>query len=95
MLHFFFHLSHRHRRTEQEEDEELISENKHAQKSVLHFDQNPHCKLLVVLVVLVHFLQLYEIHFEFSKGVWKVLVNQDLSCPERSTTEVLEHIHCC
>ncbi|KAM7446810.1 SWI/SNF-related matrix-associated actin-dependent regulator of chromatin subfamily A member 5 [Porites harrisoni] len=33
---------HRHRRTEQEEDEELISENKHAQKSVIHFDQNPH-----------------------------------------------------
>ncbi|XP_015750063.1 PREDICTED: SWI/SNF-related matrix-associated actin-dependent regulator of chromatin subfamily A member 5-like, partial [Acropora digitifera] len=33
---------HRHRRTEQEEDEELISQNKHAQTSVLHFDQNPH-----------------------------------------------------
>lgn len=33
---------HRHRRTEQEEDEELISQNKHAQTSVIHFDQNPH-----------------------------------------------------
>nr|XP_058962907.1 SWI/SNF-related matrix-associated actin-dependent regulator of chromatin subfamily A member 5-like [Pocillopora verrucosa] len=33
---------HRHRRTEQEEDEELISQNKHSQTSVIHFDQNPH-----------------------------------------------------
>lgn len=39
-------FSHRHRRTEQEEDEELISQNKHAQTSVVHFDQNPHCKWL-------------------------------------------------
>lgn len=33
---------HRHRCTEQEEDEELISQNKHSQTSVIHFDQNPH-----------------------------------------------------
>ena len=43
--------SHRHRRTEQEEDEELISQNKHAQTSVLHFDQNPHCKWPIVPVL--------------------------------------------
>lgn len=41
-------LSHRHRRTEQEEDEELISQNKHAQTSVVHFDQNPHCKCFLI-----------------------------------------------
>ncbi|KAK3730906.1 hypothetical protein QZH41_012611 [Actinostola sp. cb2023] len=33
---------HRHRRTEEEEDAELISQNKNAQKSVLHFEKNPH-----------------------------------------------------
>lgn len=43
-------FSHRHRRTEQEEDEELISQNKHAQTSVVHFDQNPHCKWLMCLM---------------------------------------------
>lgn len=46
MQKYFLVFSHRHRRTEQEEDEELISQNKHAQTSVVHFDQNPHCKWL-------------------------------------------------
>lgn len=47
---YTFVFSHRHRRTEQEEDEELISQNKHAQTSVVHFDQNPHCKWLTFLL---------------------------------------------
>ena len=49
-MHYSLVFSHRHRRTEQEEDEELISQNKHAQTSVVHFDQNPHCKRLFLLL---------------------------------------------
>ncbi len=37
-------FSHRHRRTEAEEDKELLEENRHSQTSVIHFESSPACK---------------------------------------------------
>ena len=38
-------FSHRHRRTEQEEDEELLTESRKASQVVVRFDKSPWCKL--------------------------------------------------
>lgn len=40
--------SHRHRRTEREEDEELLSETKHITSSVQRFESSPFCKCCFV-----------------------------------------------
>lgn len=65
----YLNFSHRHRRTEEEEDAELISQNKTSQTSVLHFDKSPHCmsimkpqgtqlaKLLIVSILGNHMLK--------------------------------------
>ena len=42
--------SHRHRRTEKEEDEELLEDSKHAQTHIIQFQNSPTCKLLSVFV---------------------------------------------
>ena len=60
----FLH-SHRHRRTEQEEDEELISLEKHAQKSVIHFDENPHCKYSFFTAVFFVVYSLTDVQLPF------------------------------
>ena len=36
--------SHRHRRTEQEEDEELLTESRKSQNIITRFDVSPACK---------------------------------------------------
>ena len=36
--------SHRHRRTEAEEDKELLEEGRHSQTSVIHFESSPACE---------------------------------------------------
>ncbi len=37
-------FSHRHRRTEQEEDEELLSESRKTTNVLLRFEENPSCE---------------------------------------------------
>jgi len=37
-----FHNSHRHRKTEQEEDEELLAETNASLKTIVSFDESPH-----------------------------------------------------
>ena len=41
--------SHRHRRTEQEEDEELLIESRKSSQIVTRFDESPWCKYTVIL----------------------------------------------
>ena len=38
------YFSHRHRRTEQEEDEELLTESKKSQNVLVRFEESPSCK---------------------------------------------------
>jgi hypothetical protein len=37
-----FSCSHRHRKTEQEEDEELLAETNSSRRTIISFDQSPH-----------------------------------------------------
>lgn len=49
---FFFHFSYRHRRTEQEEDEELLSESRKTSNMCVRFEVSPSCTYLIMLVFL-------------------------------------------
>jgi hypothetical protein len=41
-LYGLFSCSHRHRKTEQEEDEELLAETNSSRRTIISFDQSPH-----------------------------------------------------
>lgn len=45
-----FHFSYRHRRTEQEEDEELLSESRKTSNVCVRFEVSPSCKYLIMFV---------------------------------------------
>ena len=41
---FLLFYSHRHRRTEKEEDEEMLEEGRHAQTHIIQFTESPTCE---------------------------------------------------
>jgi len=41
-IHKLYLCSHRHRKTEQEEDEELLAETNSSRRTIISFDQSPH-----------------------------------------------------
>lgn len=41
LLYFLLYISHRHRKTEQEEDEELLAETNIKQKNIFRFESSP------------------------------------------------------
>lgn len=43
---FLFYFSYRHRRTEQEEDEELLSESRKTSNVCVRFEVSPSCKYI-------------------------------------------------
>jgi len=66
MVLFVVSFSHRHRRTEQEEDEELLSEIKKSTQVITRFDNSPSCnyiRLFITYLPVVFYIHCVDISF--------------------------------
>lgn len=81
---FFFHPSYRHRRTEQEEDEELLSESRKTSNVCVRFEVSPSCEYFIMLLFFSN-LVLEKLYLIVLMNVWDIVF---FRC-ERRTTERL------
>lgn len=93
-LGFVFSPSYRHRRTEQEEDEELLSESRKTSNVCVRFEVSPSCEYFITLMVcLCSSVGENQISFSILIKVWEVLRFFFLFCfvfrCERRTAERL------
>lgn len=84
-------FSNRHRRTEQEEDEELLSESRRASNVLVRFEESPsctnQCSLISSSTAYVTHFNFYHTRWLLIKGV-KCVISGPLGAPD-STTRVM------